>query len=120
MYASGLEESKCPTVDGVPNVVYKFANALLYKLLAKFYSSLMIHGYVPNSLSVIEITPILKNALKDPTTSNNYRPISISSTGSKILERIILRRMSEFLGTTDHQFGFKEGTSPIIFFLLLD
>ena len=113
MYASGLEESKCPTVDGVHNVVYKFANTLLHKLLAKFYSSLMIHGYVPNSLSVIEINPILKNALKDPTTSNNYRPISISSTGSKFLEKIFLRRMSEFLVTTDHRFGFKPGLPTI-------
>ena len=39
MFASGLEESKCPTVYGVPNAIYKFANARLYKILAKFYSS---------------------------------------------------------------------------------
>ena len=62
MCASGLEESRYPTVDGVPNVVHKFANARLYKFLGKFYSSLLIHGYLPSSLTVIEGTLILKNA----------------------------------------------------------
>ena len=53
MNASGLKETKCPTVDGILNVVYKFAMACLYKLLAKVFSCLLIHCYVPNSLSVI-------------------------------------------------------------------
>ena len=82
-----LDDTKCPKVDAVPNVVYKFSDTQLYKLLANFYTGLLIHSYVPNSRSVIEITPILKNAFNDPTTSSNYRSISISSTGSKILEK---------------------------------
>ena len=113
MFASGSDESKCLTVDGVPNAVYKFADARLHKILAKFYSSMLIYIYIPNSLSAIEITNMLKNSLKDPTTSNNYRPVSICSTGSKSLEKIVLRTIFEYLGSTDHQIVFKHGLSNV-------
>ena len=45
-----------------------FASPWLYKLLNKFLSSLLIHGYVPKSLSIVKIIPILKNTLNDSTT----------------------------------------------------
>ena len=35
-YVSGLEESECPTVVGIPNTVYELANARLHKLRANF------------------------------------------------------------------------------------
>ena len=69
IHASGLEESMCPTVYVVTNVVYKCAKARLYKLLTKLDSSMLIQGCLPNSLSTIEITPILKSSLKDSATS---------------------------------------------------
>ena len=44
MHARGLEESKCTNVVCVPNVIYKFSNTRLNKLLAKTLSGLFIHG----------------------------------------------------------------------------
>ena len=38
---------------------------------------------------------------------DNYRPIALASILSKVLERLILDRISEFITTTDNQFGFK-------------
>ena len=108
MYTCGLQESKCPTFVAIPNVLYNFVNARLYKFLAKFDSSPLFHGYVPKLLSVTEINTILSNSLMDPTTINNNRRTSACLTGSKIPEVNILRGMPEFQGIKDHQFSFKQ------------
>jgi len=46
-------------------------------------------------------------------------PITLASVISKVLERIILDRLSPFIGTTDNQFGFKAkfGTDLCIYAL---
>ena len=39
--------------------------------------------------------------------TSNYRPVSVATVVSKLLEQFILSSISPFLGTTDNQFGFK-------------
>ena len=77
------------------------------------YSSMLCHAFIPNMMSVSVITPILKSSLKNPSESCNYRPISASSAGSKILEMIVYSRLKRFLSTSDYQFGFKPGLSTL-------
>lgn len=50
---------------------------------------------------------------------DNYRPIAITSVASKVLELILLKHMSDYLGTLCNQFGFKSrhGTDMCIFTL---
>jgi hypothetical protein len=43
--------------------------------------------------------------------SGNYRSIAISSVVGKIVDRILLSRLSDHLVTSDCQFGFKSGHS---------
>ena len=45
------------------------------------------------------------------TKSLNYRPISLSSTLSQVLERLLLSVYDEFLSSSHLQFGFKRGFS---------
>jgi len=44
-------------------------------------------------------------------TVDDFRGVSISPTISKIFEHCILDRYSDFLITSDNQFGFKKGSS---------
>ena len=69
---------------------------------------LVDHSFAPNALTDVLIIPVLKNKLKDPSNSANYRPIAIASSASKIFELLILNRMGDFLNTSDNQFGFKK------------
>ena len=48
---------------------------------------------------------------KDASNSSNYRPIALSSTFSKIIERSILINYESFFSTSPLQFGFKPGHS---------
>ena len=50
---------------------------------------------------------------------DNYRPIALASVVSKVVERILLDRISHFLETWPNQFGFKPnlGTDTCIYVL---
>ena len=56
-------------------------------------------------LSVFVIVPIKGN--KDATCSQNYRPIALASSLSKVLERLIGMKYETFFCSNSLQFGFK-------------
>ena len=72
-------------------------------------------GYVPKSLKLAKIIPIYK--AKDEQEFSNYRPISLLPTISKILEKVVHRRVFNFLNNENllyaSQYGFREGHSTI-------
>ena len=67
------------------------------------------------------IIPLLKSKLKDPSSSDNYRPIAIATSFSKIIESLIHKRIDGFLSTADNQFGFrKHHSTDLCIFVLKD
>ncbi len=76
-------------------------------------------GIFPNEIKISKVVPIFKSGEK--TKFTNYRPISILPTFSKILEKIVTKKLIKFLETSNalyvHQYGFRPGhntTQPII------
>ena len=69
-------------------------------------------------ISVIFV-PVIKNKSRRINDSDNYRPIALASIVSKVVEKVILNRISEFFLTTCNQFGFKNklGTDMCIYAL---
>ena len=67
-------------------------------------------GIIPEALKAAQIILIYK--ADDPSESTNYRPISILPILSKILEKVILKRLLDFLTKQDilnhSQFGFRK------------
>ena len=57
-------------------------------------------------MSVV-LVPIIKDKSGKINSKDNYRPIAIASTMSKLLEILLLERLSNFMLTSSHQFGFK-------------
>ena len=70
-------------------------------------------GVFPKCLKTAIITPLFKTG--DKTNVSNYRPISILSPFSKILEKLMLDRLWKFINRFDiisqQQFGFRRGSS---------
>ena len=64
-------------------------------------------GKVPDSMKIARVMPVYKSG--DRHLVSNYRPISILSSFSKILERAVYIRTSQFLEKhnilSDSQFG---------------
>ena len=80
------------------------------KILIDFVFS---EGIFSNSSKIARIAPIHKNGAKDET--NNYRPISILTCFSKIIEKLIYRQLIHFFQKHrtlyPNQFGFQSKTS---------
>ena len=83
------------------------------------FTSFMVHGILPESLMSVILVPVIKNKCGNISDVNNYRPIALASTFSKLIESIILDRIELFLITNHNQFGFKKkhGTDQCIYAL---
>ena len=88
------------------------ANAIAPALTTLFNESLR-QGQIPKDWKISNITPIPKSG--DPSLVNNYRPISLLSLVSKILERIVHSNLMDYLTHHNHispnQFGFRPRSS---------
>ena len=96
--------------DGLSSNHLLLATSVLTGPLANHFTDALRHGYMPTLLTKCTLVPILKPN-KDPTVSNNYRPIAMASNLSKVLEKCILFRHPTCFNTSDLQFGFKPGFS---------
>ena len=71
------------------------------------------YGIFPDCLKIAKVVPIFKKG--DKNEINNYRPISLLSTFSKILEKLICKRMRKFLDKhsiiSSNQYGFRSSFS---------
>ena len=100
-------------------------NILRYvlKLLSCCLTCLFVHGILPDSMISVMISvilvPVIKNKAGKITSKDNYRPIALASLVSKVVEIIILHRLSGYLLTNPNQFGFKKklGTGQCIYVL---
>jgi len=68
----------------------KYASNELYPLLAICFSGFLIHRVLPDRLLSVILVPILKGKTVKINSKQNYRPIALASTLSKVLERSIL------------------------------
>lgn len=66
---------------------------------------------VPDSLKVAEVIPLFKTG--SLSSFDNYRPISVLPTVSKIMERVVYDQLSEYLEKqgliSESQYGFRKG-----------
>ena len=76
----------------------------------------LIQGVFPNELKVANVIPLYK--ADDPLKFNNYRPVSLLSILSKIFEKAMYNRLTDFLETQkllmEKQFGFRKNHSTYI------
>ena len=88
--------------------------SLLYKSLSILFSSMIYHGFAPQAFTCANIIPIPKGSKASLTSSDKYRSIAISSVIGKILDHVIIDRLSDCLKTSDYQFGFKSNSSTVL------
>ena len=108
-----LDPKKSIGIDGVgPRLLTMTAPSITSSLTFIFNQSIGT-GIFPDRFKQAHVTPLHKNGSK--TAVDNYRPISILPTLSKILERHIANQLYNFLETNDvfHnlQSGFRKNHS---------
>ena len=99
--------------DQISNVMLKWLCPVVSGPLSIIFNKSLNEGVFPDIMKLSDIIPLYKN--KERHYCNNYRPISLLLTISKILEKIIYARVYSFMQLTkqitDNQFGFRENHS---------
>ena len=108
---SKFKKGKAVGLDGISGESLINWNSKLSLYLSMWFQAMLIHGYVPHSLMKTKIIPLVKNKCGALSDLNNYRPVAIATTISKVFETILLNRCENYLYPSDNQFGFKAGHS---------
>ena len=91
-----LNSKKPCTFGNIPTKMLRSSSDICNVALQNIWNSEILGKlYFPNKLKLADITPVYKK--KDPTLVENYRPVSVLPSVSKIFERIIQKQFSNFV-----------------------
>jgi hypothetical protein len=101
--------------DDIPMPIIKLSGKSILKPLSHVINSSFISGIFPERLKISKIKPLLKNNCPDQVEC--YRPISLTSSFSKVFEKVMAVQIVNFLENNDlmdsDQHGFRSGKSVI-------
>ena len=108
-----LDIKKASDIYNISPKIIKEASLPFSFLLSQIFNRSFELAQFPSNLKVAKVKPFHKGDSK--LVVSNYRPISLLPIISKIFEKIMYKRLIEFLKSEDilykHQFGFQKGKS---------
>ena len=95
--------------DNISNVLLKEIAPILCEPLSIITNQSMHTGIFPDLMKLAEVVPLYKSKSRENET--NYRPISLLTTMSKVVEKVVYERVYQFLVKTgqicETQYGFR-------------
>jgi len=106
-----LDTTKAMGPDGIPPIVLSKCASVLYRPLHYLFCMTLKYGYLPREWKIHKIVPVFKSG--DRTQVKNYRPISLLSNTSKVLEKLIYNKIILHVSNKINpaQFGFLQNRS---------
>ena len=108
---NSLPNKQC-LLDPIPTWLLKKSACLLAPFLTSLFNKSFIEGYLPKYFKSSYITPVLKKPNLDCDDASSYRPISNLSVISKLLERLVLSRITSYLDSNNlsppHQSAYRQ------------
>lgn len=113
---NGLKANTSPGYDEVSPKIIKLVIPLIVSPLTTIFNKSLVNGIFPSKLKTAKVCPIYKG--DDKHELCNYRPISVLPIFSKILEKIMCKRLLLYLEAngilTNRQYGFREAHSTCL------
>ena len=107
-----LKNKSCD-VHSLPVKLFKKLSNKVSPVLASLINNSLVLGKFPTKLKFANVIPLHKSGTKQCV--NNYRPISLLSTYSKIYEKVVYGQLMEYFETNNifykHQYGFRQNKS---------
>ena len=85
----------CP-LDPIPTTLLKKCMDELLPVMVQIINSSLSTGVVPLSFKSARVIPLIKNTKLDQNLLKNYRPISLLSFISKLLERCCMHQINDY------------------------
>jgi len=105
--------NKSSDLDSIPIFIFKYCVDIVSSAISQLFNKSISDGVFPDCLKIAKVIPVHKTG--DRKAVNNYRPISVLPTLSKIFERLMFERLSGFLSQCNilspHQFGFRKNSN---------
>ena len=105
-----LKNNKAIGPQSIPTKLFKTFNKALSEPLSNLINLSFIKGVFPNVLKTAQILPTFKKG--DKTEMDNYSPISLISNVSKILEKLMYKRLYTFLEENNSFYPYQSGFKP--------
>ena len=106
-------ENKSTGPQSIPIKLLKLIPNLILIPICRIINHSFMTGVFPDALKISEVIPIHKGGTTKEI--NNYRPISLLSVFDKIIEKLMQKRLYEFLQEHnilfENQFGFRKNNS---------
>lgn len=116
---SALRQCKTKTTPGSDSIPYELLKELprsSQSVLLEFYNQIWKEGKLPDEWKEAVVTPILKPD-KSAFDVKSYRPIALTSTLVKVLERMVASRLRWWMESNNNfnrnQTGFRKGRGTI-------
>ena len=110
---NNLNAKKSPGYDGISSQVIKAIATEISEPLSHIFNLTFLSGTIPDGLKIALVTPIFK--ANENNEFKNYRPISVLTSFSKLLEKLMYKRLINHIEKnnilTQHQYGFRENRS---------
>ena len=111
-----LKDNKSPGTDNFGPKIMKEINQEIVLPLTHIFNLSFTTGVVPDALKLAKVIPVYKKG--DKSEPGNYRPISLLTVFDKIMEKLMCRRLRDFLQQNkilyEFQFGFRKYHSTIL------
>jgi hypothetical protein len=88
---------KCSAVGAIPKCVLKRTSHVVAPFIAALFSRSIVAGCFPAGFKVACVTPILEKLELDSVDWSSYRPISNLSVVSKLIERLVVSQLLDYL-----------------------
>ena len=108
-----MKTNKSTGPNSIPTQILKISNQIMCKPLTYLINLSFSNGIFPDLLKISNVIPIFKRG--ENQDYNNYRPISLISNPSKLMEKVVHPRLYSFLEKNsllyERQYGFRNKLS---------
>ena len=108
-----LKNKNSVGTDGISIQILKYIKEEISGPLAFIINQCLKYSIFPEKLKIAKITPIYKGG--DSSFIQNYRPIAVLSTLSKVFEKIMYQQINNYFTSNNlfnkNQYGFRENHS---------
>ena len=89
--------NKQSKMDPIPTWLLNELSELITPFLVSLFNKSLASGEVPSLFKVAQVSPVIKKPTLNPNQPSSFRPISNLTVISKLLERLVLKRVLTYL-----------------------
>ncbi|XP_061773774.1 probable RNA-directed DNA polymerase from transposon BS isoform X1 [Nerophis ophidion] len=104
---SALHPNKATSLDNIPSRFLMDSATTIAPIITHIINLSIKQGQVPKDFKIARVTPLYKKGSK--LEPGNYRPVSILSSISKVMEKIVYEQVDRYLATNKLMYKFQSG-----------